>query len=396
MLKYAARLSIHPKTHPTLLAINKCNIPFRKQLKQKLPMGKLVHQLNSILPINLFTNEPSIVYEHEPWNNVQIKVNTSLTEKGNKLNQEHQLKIEALEIINIKYHQYTKIFTDGSKITKPYKTAAAMVIPERKVQLGRRLPDYCSIYTAEFWAILEALKWIEENKPNKTVIISDSLSVLSSIQTNTTRTRENFLNQINAKIKQLNNSNIIVEFMWIPSHIEIRGNEMADQLAKAKLNEPNFEPLQYSPSELYSIINNQMDKLWQNDWDSSTKGRVLYTVAREINRNKKSPKGSPLEQTIINRITIGKTKLANSIGKYLGPRPHNINCYNCNIPEDLQHIFNNCLATKKERGEFKFKQISIGAPYTYPEIVLDNNPNILETHKNMLGYLKNINKIENI
>ena len=70
MLKYAARLSTHPKTHPTFLAINKCNIPFRKQLKQKLPSGKQVHQLKSMIPTNLFLAEHSIVYEHEPWNNV--------------------------------------------------------------------------------------------------------------------------------------------------------------------------------------------------------------------------------------------------------------------------------------------------------------------------------------
>ena len=53
--------------------------------------------------------------------------------------------------------------------------------------------------------------------------------------------------------------------MWIPSHVEIRGNAMADQLAKEKLTEPNFVPLQYSQTELYSIINNTIDELWQKD-----------------------------------------------------------------------------------------------------------------------------------
>ena len=99
-----------------------------------------------------------------------------------------------------------------------------MVIPEYNIQMGRHLPDHCSIYTAEFWAILEVLKWIEENKPNKTVIIIDSLSVLTSIQNNNTKSRENFLKQINLILKTLNSNKLVVEFMWIPSHIDIKGS----------------------------------------------------------------------------------------------------------------------------------------------------------------------------
>ena len=137
-----------------------------------------------------------------------LKLKSPFLKKDNKQNQELKLKTEALEIINSQYQQHIKIFTDDSKITQPYKTAAALVIPELNVQMGRRLPDFCSIYTAEFWAILESLKWIELNKPNKTVIISDSLSVLSSIHTNHSKSREKFLKQINTMLKNLTKLNL--------------------------------------------------------------------------------------------------------------------------------------------------------------------------------------------
>ena len=108
------------------------------------------------------------------------------------------------------------------------------------------------------------------------------------------------------------------------------------------------------------------------------------------------PKGSPLDQTVINRITIGKTKLANSFGKYIGPLPHNINCYSCNTPEDLHHIFNSCINTTKERRDFKHKQLNIGAPFTYPEILLGTNPNELATHQNIIKFIIDIGKIGKI
>ena len=113
-------------------------------------MEKIVHQLKSLIPTDLSQAETNIEYEQEPWNNVHTKVNISLSKKGNNQNQELKLKTKALEIINSQYHQHTKIFTDGSKITQPNKTTASLVIPELNVQVGRRIPDFCSIYTDEF------------------------------------------------------------------------------------------------------------------------------------------------------------------------------------------------------------------------------------------------------
>jgi hypothetical protein len=120
---------------------------------------------------------------------------------------------------------------------------------------------------------------------------------------------------------------------------------------------------------------------------------MLYTTAKEVNRNRTPPKGSQYEQTIINRITVGKTKLANSFGKYIGPFPHNVNCYNCNTPEDLHHVFNNCRKTKRERDQLRSKQQNIAFPLTYPAIILNNNTNILGTYRNIIDYIKRKKKI---
>ena len=65
ILKYVARLSTHAKTHPTYLAINKCNTTFRKTLKNTTSMGTLVHELKTKLPIDIFQVENNITYDKE-------------------------------------------------------------------------------------------------------------------------------------------------------------------------------------------------------------------------------------------------------------------------------------------------------------------------------------------
>ena len=60
-------------------------------------MGTLVHELKTKLPIDIFQVENNITYDKEPWSNVRTKVNISLSDKGNKENQQNYLKILALE-----------------------------------------------------------------------------------------------------------------------------------------------------------------------------------------------------------------------------------------------------------------------------------------------------------
>ena len=77
----------------------------------------------------------------------------------------------------------------------------------------------------------EAVKWMQENqKHDDTIICSDSLSLLTAIDCNTNDTQE-----IRDRLNTLNGKTFI---HWVPSHINIPGNEMADKAAKdaAKMN----------------------------------------------------------------------------------------------------------------------------------------------------------------
>ena len=70
------------------------------------------------------------------------------------------------------------IFTDGSRSGEG--VGFAVVFPD-SIE-SKRLPNESSIYSAELFAILHALKRIFTMQQNSYVIVSDSLSALTAIE----------------------------------------------------------------------------------------------------------------------------------------------------------------------------------------------------------------------
>jgi len=68
------------------------------------------------------------------------------------------------------------------------------------------------------------------------VIFLDSLSSLQAIDSR--KTENPLILKILKEYTQLKNSSKSISFCWIPSHVGIRGNESADTVAKAGLDEP--------------------------------------------------------------------------------------------------------------------------------------------------------------
>ena len=135
----------------------------------------------------------------------------------------HIFKNEFLESKS-NYKHYLSIYTDGSK--QDEKVACSVISPNFTDSI--RLPDNSSIFTAEAKAIDIALYHIRDQPEKQFIIYSDSLSVLKSHKD--LHHRNPLIQQIFKKYYYLSASKEIV-FCWLPSHVNIRGNELADSEA---------------------------------------------------------------------------------------------------------------------------------------------------------------------
>jgi len=70
------------------------------------------------------------------------------------------------------------------------------------------------------------------NLGTKIAIFSDSKSALESIKSEHSKLRPNLLLEIMEILTKLETK---VTFVWIPAHVNLGGNETADQLVKATL-----------------------------------------------------------------------------------------------------------------------------------------------------------------
>lgn len=132
-----------------------------------------------------------------------------------------------------KYDSCIKIYTDASKQSSG--VGCAFYAPSVKVQMQFKLNNATSIFSAEAIGIIKALQFIERHGYKKSIIISDSLSVLTSISQpfDINVTYENqIIPKIKLKIEKLRPKDFDISFLWIKAHIGLQHNEHVDNLAK--------------------------------------------------------------------------------------------------------------------------------------------------------------------
>ena len=86
--------------------------------------------------------------------------------------------------------------------------------------IGKRLPNQMSVYSAEMMAI--------EVRPDRAVLCVDSLAALQSIRS-WNSSRQDLLLEIQLTLYRLHRTRISVKFCWVPAHVGIKENEGADQ-----------------------------------------------------------------------------------------------------------------------------------------------------------------------
>ncbi len=222
-----------------------------------------------------------------PWLFPMPVVDTQLYEEKHNKERSILTHTAVQQYIEQTYYSTVKIYTDGSKDPESGITAAAVYIPQFKVKISKRISDHISVFTTEIIAIFLALQWIEEVQPIRSVICTDSLSVLNSLLSGNATARQDTIFEVMQSLFRISQSGLIVNFMWVPSHMGVEGNEEADHLAKQALKHAQIDKVSMSKTEVKGLIANEIRNKWQKEWDSGRKGRHISHSRESRSRKKK-------------------------------------------------------------------------------------------------------------
>ena len=237
---------------------------------------------------------------------------------------------------------YTQIFTDGSK---EGNTASAAAVSQHSTRF-RRLPDGASVFSAEACAVTLALDMIESMRSNdRFVIISDSMSILQALHG---RKWENpIVLDILTRVHNMIADGKTVCFVWVPSHIGIRGNTQADAAAKVARLFPDVG-FKVSHSDLKQQINSFMKSRWQLAWDSETRNK-LHRIQPGVGTSVSVRGLSRREERTVHRVRIGHTYLTHA---YLLRSEAPPICTACQMPLTIEHILISCPAFNHTRSKY--------------------------------------------
>jgi ribonuclease HI len=244
-----------------------------------------------------------------------------------------------------KFPDYTQIYTDGSKIPDCGSCGAAIHIPKFNINMLIKIPNICSIYTAECIALREALNICQNLNSRNFIIFSDSLSVIMALKScSLSCVFEEIILNIRFLLFNLQSKNINVVICWIPSHMGIAGNEAVDVLAKNAC-ESGTIPLNFNipVSDINNFLNNNALNEWQNHWDQSSKikGSRLWQIQPKVQIKPWFYKirMTKLSTSSISRLRIGHCMVAqhmNRIGIYDEP------FCECGMEETIDHVLFGC------------------------------------------------------
>lgn len=295
----------------------------------------------------------------------------------------HEKRSLALDHLFRQHPHAEYIYTDGSKIGDSAGCAALSSHSE----LQYTLHLHSTVFTAELWALHNALDLCSLPTPSHYVICSDSKSALQALRG--LNPKDSLLVEILHRIHTLQIDGNEITLCWIPAHVGIRGNEVADSLAKdACRGTPSHTLLR--PKDLIPLLRRTIYEKWRREWTALLQPNQLRSIKDDIHLWPSSVSICREEQTILTRLRIGHTRLTQ--GHLMSsPQGQPPECTTCRVPLTICHIFCTCKAyTHERRRYFRRPPNNI---YSLRDILADTNS---FSFANIKSFLKSIDLYKDI
>ena len=253
------------------------------------------------------------------------------------------------------------IYTDGSKSN----AGVGFGVYSVDLDFSGRLHDYASSFTAELYAVLNAIKSILVLDINNFTIYCDSLGVLELLESYDPihpLVQEIFKWLVLTKRRGHN-----IQFCWVPAHVGIRGNERADQLAKAAVSRsPSRHPIPFK--DFYAVIKFAIRRIWQEKWDDIGQNKLRELTSST--RPSWSYAGLPRKwETMLCRLRIGHTRLTHGFLMSGDPQPF---CKDCLVPMSVKHLLIECPSHIELRTQYLSECRGDSGSFVFSKVLGEN------------------------
>ena len=346
--------------------------PYFKPKSYGYKTRKLIRHLHIPMPKII-----KIRYYHiPPWLFTKINICFSLakfvkTETPDELYQQ--------EFQSHKHMADLEIYTDGSKIQS--KVGSGYVIKRgnsvRKVPL--RVRDHSSVFVAELFAIRVALLDIKKYRDLSCIIYSDSRSALQAIEK--LYSDHPLVQVIQESVFKYSQQGLFVSFCWVPSHVGIEGNTLADESAKAGCFLSTVALNEITASDFKVFLKDKIVEKWQKKWDRliNINKTPLTEIQPLVNQNRHIPGLSRIELLKLTRLRIGHTKFAK---QHLVKNEEAEECIETGDLLSVKHVLLEC-------GEYYYeRQRFFGNGYIDMREIL--NPTDAPGVRNLLNFFREI------
>lgn len=254
----------------------------------------------------------------------------------------HPFELRNLSLEHLEKYDVTKlIFTDASKVGN--ECSIGIYAKDLNLSFGYKLTTSTSIMLAELHGIHESLRLAYLSRIAEPVILTDSINSCFIIN------KSKFAYKLYPVVKHIIMlaKHLKAVIQWIPSHINIDGNEKADEMAKKVLTENLLVENICNKLTDKDFINESKHKFFENfqTWYSTLsiqKGKLTYSIMPVVEDTPWYKKSSLPTEIIkmINRILSNHAYTPKFL-KLIKVSDTDI-CINCNVTEDVEHIIFNC------------------------------------------------------
>ncbi len=340
----------------------------KKRRKIKRKKKKIVSQLFRITS-EISELLPSLKIEKikQKWNSPWSQSLTSLIDiQISELDKEktailHHEKVQKILLKN-QDNSNAIIYTDGSKNEQTNKLGAGVFYTTNFVKnqcFSWNLGAGMEVFDAELFAIEKAFKIAWENKQlntDKVWIFSDSQAAIKRLKNSSLKAGQYYVQSIRNWSKKFKDKAIQLHLEWVPGHMNIRGNDLADKAAKKGTE------LQYITPESYISLAFIKRKIrekglikWNNIWSKSK------SKGKHYNQFECKPKWKQSASTVKKQVFSSYFQLKTGHGyfkSYLNRAPDSYPdiCFICNTKENPEHLLLNCKRYSSIRNKIKIEK----------------------------------------